>query len=465
MSRAADQTMTPEGRTANRPRRFIVHRSSFIVLTPPLLLLLFTACAWAQPITLRMETRSVGRMEIVVMPFRAAKDSAFAGELPRMLREVVSGDLTYSGYFNVLDPEDLPPDTLVQVKRAGNKWDTLRTFSGSTAARVQGSITVAWDGVTASIAIFQPPIKDAIHIKDFRFKSEDLRAAGHEIAAWITKMVTGEEGGFASRIVFVVKTGDSKNLWIMDWDGANPRSLTQDKTLNLSPSWSPDGKTIYFTSFRGGNADIYKYDLETGHIAPFIASPRVDSAPSVSPDGQWIAYCSSGGGNPEIYRIRADGTGRTQLTVSYGVDTSPSWSSTGHDLVFTSDRGGTPQIYRMDMDGASVVRLTFAGNYNETARWSPRGDLIAFASREIGFQIFTMSPDGSRERRVTGEGSNYDPSWSPDGMKLVYTSQTGGKSAIWTCNWDGSNARQLTFGIHASQPQWGPAVALTDHDN
>ena len=66
---------------------------------------------------------------------------------------------------------------------------------------------------------------------------------------------------------------------------------------------------------------------------------------------------------------------------------------------------------------------------------------------------------------MTGEGSNFDPSWSPDGMKLVYTSQTGGKSSIWTCNWDGSNARQLTFGFHASQPQWGPAVALTDHDN
>lgn len=421
-------------------------------------------CVFAQPVTLRIETRSVGRMEIVVMPFRAARDSAFAGELPTLLRDVVNSDLAYSGYFNVTLPEDLPPDTMIQVKRVGSKWDTLRTFSGNTAARVHGSLIVGWDGVTASIAILQPPIKDPIHMKDFRFGTEDTRAAGHEIAAWITKMVTGEEGGFSSRIVFVVKTGDSKNLWIMDWDGANPRSLTQDKTLNMSPSWAPDGKTIYFTSFRGGNADIYKYDLESAHVSSFIVTPRVDSAPSVSPDGQWVAYCSATDGNPEIYRIRPDGTGRTQLTISYGVDTSPSWSPTSRELVFTSDRGGTPQIYRMDMDGAGATRMTFAGNYNETGRWSPRGDLIAFASREIGFQIFTISPDGSHERRVTGDGSNLDPSWSPDGIKLVYSRQSGGKSDIWTCNWDGSNARQLTFGLNASQPQWGPAIPLTADD-
>jgi TolB protein len=429
------------------------------------LLVLLAATAWAQPITLRMETRSVGRMEIVVMPFRAARDSAFLGELPRTLRDVVTGDLTYCGYFNVLDPRDLPPDTLVQIKRVGNQWDTLRTFSGSTAARVQGSLMADWSRMAASLAIFQPPIKDAIHLKDFRFSADDVRAAGHEIAAWITKMVTGEEGSFTSRIVFVVKTGENKNLWIMDWDGANPRSLTQDKTLNLSPTWAPDGRTIYFTSFRGGNADIYKLDLEIGRITPFITSPQVDSAPSVSPDGEWVAYCSVTDGNPEIYRVGSDGKGRTQLTVSYGVDTSPSWAPTGNHLVFTSDRSGTPQIYRMDRDGASVVRLTFAGEYNETARWSPRGDLIAFASREIGFQIFTIGPDGSSERRVTGEGSNFDPNWSPDGMKLAYTSRSGGQSSIWTCNWDGSNPRQLTFGLQASQPQWGPAVALTARDD
>lgn len=421
--------------------------------------------SFCQPVTLRLETTSVGRLEVVLMPFSAAQDTALTGDLPQQLRDLINGDLGYCGYFNIIDPEDLPPDTTIRVRRVGDTYDTLYTFSGSSAARIHGSVTLEWEGVTTSLAIFQPPLRDPIHLGNFRFKADEVREAAHTMSAWVTRMLTGEEGSFTSKIVFVVKTGDHKDLWMMDWDGANPHSLTRDQTLNLSPTWAPDGKTLYFTSFRAGNADIYRYNLETGDIGPFIASPEVDSAPSVSPDGQWIAYATSSPGNFEVFRIRPDGTERVRLTVSYGADTSPSWAPTARDLVFTSDRGGTPQIYRMGAEGTDVLRLTFEGNYNETPRWSPRGDLIAFASREIGFQIFTTGPSGGRNRRVTSTGSNFDPSWSPDGMKIVYTSVREGRSSIWACNWDGSNARQLTFGLEATQPQWGPIVQQTDDDD
>ena len=115
----------------------------------------------------------------------------------------------------------------------------------------------------------------------------------------------------------------------------------------------------------------------------------------------------------------------------------------------------------MDVDGVDAQRITFQGDYNESAKWSPRGDLIAYVSREVKFQIFTIAPDGSHERRVTDDGSNCDPSWSPDGMKIVYTSIRNNKSSIWVCNWDGSDQRELTSGLDASQPQWGPATPLS----
>ncbi len=429
-----------------------------------LLLLLASAGLAPSQVTLRTETASVGRLDLVVYPFTATGDAAFIGELPRQLSDLVRGDLAYSGYFNILNPEDLPPDTTVQYRRVGNAVDSLVTFTGSSAPRVRGTVSLGWDKATASIAIFQPPLRDPIHISDFTFETDKARDAAHEIAAWITQMLTGELGAFTSRIVFVVKTGPNKDLWIMDWDGANARSLTRDQTLNMSPTWAPDGKTIYFTSFRNGDADIYSYDLASGRARPFVQTPRTDSAPSVSADGNWVAYASSVSGNFEIYRVRPDGTGRVQLTFSGRDDTSPSWSQTGRQIVFTSDRGGSPQIYVMDFDGVDVRRLTFGGVYNETARWSPRGDLIVYCSRESDaypkFQIFTMQPVGGRERRLTEGGNKFDPSWSPDGMKIVYTDSKDGRTAIWTCNWDGSNPRQLTFGLEASQPQWGPIVPL-----
>ncbi|NUO19620.1 PD40 domain-containing protein [bacterium] len=426
------------------------------------LCILLSACASLAQITLRTETASVGRLDVVVYPFTADGDGAFIGELPRQLSDLIKGDLSYSGFFNVIDPSDLPPDTTIQVKKVGGTFDTLMTFTGSSAARIRGTVSVKWDKSVASIAIFQPPLRDPIHISDFTFQSDKVRDAAHEIAAWITRMLTGEEGSFLTRIAFVVKTGQNKDLWLMDWDGANARSLTRDQTLNMSPTWAPDGKTIYFTSFRNGDADIYRYDLETGKVRPFIQTPRTDSAPSVSLDGQWVAYGSSESGNFEIYRIRPDGTQKTQLTFNGRDDTSPSWSPTGREIVFTSDRSGQPHIFIMDFDGINVRRLTHSGVYNETARWSPRGDLIAFCSRESDaypkFQVFTVQPSGGRERRLTDGGNKFDCSWSPDGMKLVFTSTIEGRTSIWTMNWDGSNARQLTFGLEASQPQWGPVV-------
>jgi len=429
------------------------------------LLLLLTACSAVAQITLRTETASVGRLELVVYPFTPDGDAAFIGELPVQLSDLVKGDLTYSGYFNIVSPSDLPPDTTVQVKRVDGKLDSLVTFSGSTAARVRGTVSLGWDMARASIAIFQPPLREPIHLSEFSFKADKARDAAHDIAAWITRMLTGEEGAFTSQVVFVVKTGQNKDLWMMDWDGANAHSLTRDQTLNMSPTWSPDGKHLYFTSFRNGDADIYRYDLASGSVRPFVQTPRTDSAPSVSPDGQWVAYASSESGNFEVYRVHPDGSGKTQLTFNGRDDTSPSWSPTARELVFTSDRSGSPQIYIVDFEGVDTRRLTFDGNYNETARWSPRGDLIAWCSRESDlypkFQVFTVMPNGGRERRLTEGGNKFDCSWSPDGMKIVYTSQQDGKTSIWTMNWDGSGARQLTFGLEASQPQWGPAVPFT----
>jgi TolB protein len=438
------------------------------VRVPLLLSIIFSATLYAQ-VTLRTETTSVGRLDVVVHPFKAVGDSAFVGALPQTIRDLVRGDLEYSGYFNLISSEDLPSDTTIQIKRVGNSFDTLWTFTGSSAARIHGSITVGWEEVTAAMAIFQPPYRDPIHMDDFKFKSDDMRFAAHTIASWITEMLTGERGAFTSKIVFVVRTGQNKDLWVMDWDGANAQSLTRDQTLNISPTWAPDGKHLFFTSFRMGNADIYKYDMETGKASPFVVSPKVDSAPSVSLDGEWVAYASSLQDNFEIYKVHQDGSEASRITFSYRDDTSPSWSPTGREIVFTSDRSGSPQIYIMAVEGIDVRRLSFEGVYNDTPRWSPRGDIIAFCSRESNafprFQIFTISPGGGKERRLTKSESNFDPCWSPDGMKLVYTADAKRKTSIWTCNWDGSNHRQLTFGIEASQPQWGPSVSNQEVDN
>lgn len=410
---------------------------------------LFLACTLrAQPpiYTLRVETTSVQRLTLVVMPFSSDTASAWASDLPQALRDLVAADLTACGYFDLADPELFLADTASLFLTLPNQ-----------PPRVIGSVEAGWSDITANIGIAQPPVPTPIHLREFRFPSDDLRPGAHRIAAWVTKMLTGEEGAFTSRLVFVVRQSSFKHLWVMDWDGAFPRALTAGQEIDLSPHWTPDGLYLFFTSFRRGNADIYRYDLSTGRISVVVSGPGVDSAPSVSADGKWVAYSAAVDGNAEIFRMRPDGTNRTRLTVSWGIDTAPTWSPTGRELAFTSDRSGAPQIWRTDSDGGNVRRISYFGNYNDSPAWSPRGDLIAYVSREGNFQIFTMTPEGTVVRQLTsGPGASYDPAWSPDGMKLAFTSTRYGGEAIWVMNWDGSDPRKLTSGIEAMAPQWGP---------
>lgn len=402
----------------------------------------------AQPptYTLRVETTTVARMTLVVMPFSSDTSSEWANELPLTLHDLVAADLENCGYFTLADPAIYLADTASFFFKLPNQ-----------PPQVIGSIEAGWSDVTANIGIVQPPIETPIHLREFRFPSDDLRVAAHRISAWITKMLTGEDGAFTSRLVFVVRKDGFKNLWVMDWDGAAPQALTNDREIHLSPHWMPDGSELFFTSFLRGNADIYRYDLSTGRISVVVNGPGVDSAPIVSPNSKWVAYSAAVDGNAEIFRMRPNGTKRSRLTVSYGIDTAPTWSPTSREIAFTSDRSGVPQIWRMDADGGNVRRISRYGSYNDSPAWSPRGDLIAFVSRESNFQIYIMTPEGTGVQQLTsGPGSNYDPAWSPDGVKIAFTSTRGGGEAIWVMNWDGSDQRKLTSGVVAMAPQWGP---------
>ncbi|MFH1010661.1 MAG: hypothetical protein V1784_05440 [bacterium] len=410
------------------------------------------AVASGQPptYTLRLETTSVPRMALVVMPFSSDTTSAWTGDLPQTLRDLIEEDLATCGYFNILNPAPYAADTAALFLSLPNQ-----------PPRVLGSVEASWSAVTANIGIMQPPLPTPIHAREFRFIADELRPNAHRIAAWVTKMLTGEDGAFTSRIAFVARQSSGKHLWVMDWDGAAPQALTHDGDINLSPHWTPDGAQLFFTSFRRGNADIYRYDLETGRISVVVSGPGVDSAPIVSPDGAWVAFSSSVDGNAEIFRMKPDGTQRTRLTVSWGIDTAPTWSPTGREIAFTSDRGGAPQIWRMDFDGGNVRRISYVGDYNDSPAWSPRGDLVAYAGRDGNFQIFTMTPEGTKVRQLTfWPGENCDPAWSPDGMKIAFTSTRGGSEAIWVMNWDGSDPHKITSGIAAMAPQWGPIEAV-----
>lgn len=288
------------------------------------------------------------------------------------------------------------------------------------------------------------------------------RLMAHRFADELVFRYTGEPGIARTKIAYVSELGTARELFVMDYDGYDPRQLTADGFLNLMPRWSPDRRFLVFTTYRNRNTqDIDMIELATGKRWTLVAQGGLNITPVLSPDGNSLAYSSSHEGNAELYRLDTKTKAVQRLTTHAAGDLSPSWSPSGRELAFTSDRSGGPQIFLMSADGSNVRRLTFEGDYNAAPVWSPRGNWIAYVCRtpKKEYKLCVITPDGQKRLQLTtGLGVDDSPSWSPDGRHLVFSSTVEGKSQIYMINADGKDLERITFtGTHNSAPSWSPA--------
>ncbi len=289
-----------------------------------------------------------------------------------------------------------------------------------------------------------------------------VRLMAHRFADELVFRYTGEPGIARTKIAYVSEQGSARELFVMDYDGYEPRQLTADGFLNLMPRWSPDRRFLVFTAYRNRNAqNIDMIELATGKRWTLVSQGGLNITPVLSPDGNSLAYSSSHEGNAELYRLDIRTKAVQRLTTNAAGDLSPSWSPSGRELVFTSDRSGGPQIFLMSADGSNVRRLTFDGDYNAAPAWSPRGNWIAYVCRtsKKEYKLCLITPDGQKHVQLTtGPGVDDSPSWSPDGRHLVFSSTADGKSQIYMINADGKDFERITFtGTHNSAPTWSPA--------
>ncbi len=379
-------------------------------------------------------------------------ESRKAGDL---IRSVIDADLTYSGVFNVL-----PPSMYASVTPISGRWP-LRDFS---AIGAQGVVSgsVAHDPRQPKWLVVEGVVYDSrsealITGKRYRGEPALARDIAHRIANDVMVAYTGRAGVSLTRLVLVGKIGAAKEIFVMDYDGADLKQITMNKSLNVSPAWSPDRKRLAFVSYRLGTPRLYIYSGEDGSMLD-SSPPRSELcvAPDWSPDGRLIAFSSATSGESEIFVLDV-ATGRSrQLTFSRGSDTAPAWSPSGREIAFTSDRSGQPQIYVMDAEGANVRRLTTDGVYSDSAAWSPSGDKIVYASRIDGrFDLILRDIAGGTVRRLTqNAGNNENPRWSPDGRHIAFSSNRTGRYQIYTMDADGNRQERIPTDFEATMPDW-----------
>jgi TolB protein len=271
---------------------------------------------------------------------------------------------------------------------------------------------------------------------------------------------TGERGIADTKIAFVSGRPGSKEVVLADYDGFGAIPVTRNGSINLTPVWSPDARSLAYTSYKNGYPDLFRlFPFEKRPEQTLAAFSGINSSPAWSPDGQQLALTLSKDGNPEIYVLTiATGTLR-RLTRHAGIDTEPTWSPTGRQVAFVSNRGGTPHVFVMDPEGANVRQLTFGG-YHTQPRWSPKGDTIVFTARHGNHDVWAVSSDGSNQRRLTsGPTDNQGAAWAPNGRHLMFQSNRQGGWKIYAMLGDGTEQKPITRAAgEYTSPSWSPRL-------
>ncbi len=376
---------------------------------------------------------------------------------------VIGANLERSGLFRPLSQSSFVEQIVDfgQLPRFGD-WRTIQA-----QALVTGRAVLQADGrLRAEFRLWDIFAEQQILGLQFVSRPKNWRRIGHLISDAIYKAVTGEEGYFDTRIVFIEEEGPkdqrSKRLAIMDQDGFNVRRLTDGKNLVLTPRFSPTSQEITYMSFAGGKPRVYLYNIETGLREIVGVFPNMSFSPRFSPDGQQVIMSLQKGGNSDIHRLDLRSRLTRQLTNTPAIDTAPSYSPDGRRIVFESDRDGTQQIYVMNADGSAQQRISFGQGRYSTPVWSPRGDYVAFTKLGGGrFSIGVMRPDGSGERILTEGFHNEGPTWAPNGRVIMFFRESPGSSGgpqLYSVDLTGYNERKVKTPGFASDPAWSPLL-------
>jgi hypothetical protein len=270
-------------------------------------------------------------------------------------------------------------------------------------------------------------------------------------------------------IAYVTGSGDNRDISLINPDGSGHISLINSSEWESYPSWSPDKNRIAFNSkvpFTQDRNDVYIINLDGSGLTQLTFSDAEESDPNFSPDGNRIAYSSAYvSGHEQIYTMDTSGSNVIQVTEDYDhFYWDLFWSSNGL-LYFYSNRDNSPgEIYSMNPDGSGILRLTNNQFYDRNPSVSPNGTKMAISTNRDGnYEIYIMDTDGLNPLNISNSSGTMDiqPSWSPDGTKIVYVSTSNPSDInsyeLWIINSDGSGKVRLTNNntIDAS-PRWSP---------
>ena len=400
-------------------------------------------------------------LPIAISPFLNGKG---AEEQGNAINDVITNNLGRSGYFAPLDPASfIEQITDFDQSPRFSDWRQIQA-----KALVTGRTYIEGGRMRVEFRLWDVNTQQQLAAQQFTTTTRNTRRIGHKISDVIYKALTGIDGYFDTRIVFVDESGPKskrvKRLAIMDQDGFNVRALTDGSDLVLTPRFSPTSNDITYMTYGGASPRVVLMNIDTRQREIVGDFPRMSFAPRFSPDGQHIimSLLSDDGNNSNIFELDLRSSRLSQLTNVAAINTAPSYSPDGTQVAFESDRGGGQQIYVMSIGGTGQTRISFGDGRYSTPVWSPDGKYIAFTKQHAGkFAIGVMRPDGSGERILTEGFHNEGPTWAPNSRVLMFFRESQGENGgpqLYSVDITGYNEQQVPTPGFSSDPAWSPRL-------
>jgi TolB protein len=407
----------------------------------------------------------VEKIRIAVPDFKGSNQDPRNTDLLKTFNDTLWNDLDNAGIFDMVSKSFYP---LGQIGAPGDvKFDSWSAPPPSAAMLAFGNLAASGNNVTIQGWLYDVKNIASPQVLGKQYTdtatTQAARVIAHKFANEIIFRLGGGINGIAeTHIYYVNARGGRKEIWAMDYDGANQHAVTTLGTISLSPHVSPDGSRLAFSSFTGAGWEIRMFSFDLNRLVSFPRLGGTNLSPAWSPDGSKLAFSSSRSGKPEIHVVDQSGGNLHRITNSGTTNVSPVWNrKTGSEIAWVSRVVDIPQIFTASSDGTNAQRLTDQG-YAVSPAWSPNGQFLAFSwIRHYGpgapgaADIYIMDVASKQWVQLTHDGGRNDfPSWSPDNRHIVFQSNRSGSLQVWTMLADGSNQKQLTSSGSNSEPDW-----------
>src|SRR5216684_2469981 len=376
-------------------------------------------------VTTTISSGGVGTPPRFAVPdFIALSKDAETVDAARTIPRVLLDDLNFEHEFALI-----PRDVYATIPAATSMYDVPldRWREVNADGVIIGTVQKVDNGVRVEIRLFNVRTGQSAFGREYSGSIANPRVYAHQCSDEVHQNQRALRGVARTKLTFnsdrdgermsgTVERRNAKEIYIADYDGENQRRVTTGFSLNITSTWSPDARSIAYTSYIRGLPNICVSHIYQGTREELTGNTGNNFLPAWSPDGTRIAFASNRdqSGNTEIYVMNVDGSNVRRLTNNPAADGRPTWSPAPYNEIAYASRTGPGQdIKVLDLATRQVRQLTFGEGTNESPAFAPNGRHLAFMSTRSGkSQIFTIARDGRDLKQVTRTGNNYQPDWS-----------------------------------------------------